>query len=63
MEEGEVFEWTDPVHLVDDLIATKAGAFIEIRAVHGSWHLATVINLATRVTTWQVKSKIWQIKS
>lgn len=34
MEEGEIFEWTNTIHLIDDFIASQTGGFIEIRPVH-----------------------------
>lgn len=34
VEEGEVLQGPDPVHLIDRVGATQAGGFVEIRTVH-----------------------------
>lgn len=35
MEKSEVLQWTNSINLVNDLVASEAGALVEIRPIHG----------------------------
>lgn len=36
MEKCEIFEWTDPIDLINDFVASQASRFVEIRSIHHS---------------------------